>query len=309
MSFLIVSPGRDPKAWIKALENHHPGLNIYTYPEEHDKEEVEFALAWNHPRGLFKNYPNLKVIASMGAGVDHITSDSEIPEDITITRVIDDRLTEDMSVFVMAQVMDRIRDLSLYKEQESEKKWNPVSYHRIEDVKIGIMGMGVMGTAVGKRLAKNGFPVKGWARSEKEIEGIDTYHGEEGLAEFLEETMILVCLLPLTPETENILDKDIFEKLPKGAYIINVARGEHLVEHDLLEMIDSGHLSGAALDVFREEPLKEDHPFWEHPRIKVTPHIASMTKAESVVPQIVENYERMKENESLKNVVEREKGY
>ncbi|MDT0641511.1 glyoxylate/hydroxypyruvate reductase A [Zunongwangia sp. F363] len=309
MSFLIVSPGKDPQPWIEALKKQHPGLNIYVYPEDHDKEEVEFALVWNHPRGLFKNYPNLKVVASMGAGVDHITSDKELPEHITITKVVDDQLTEDMGDFVLGLVMNHIRRLSIYKEQKKEKSWDRTPYKRPQNVTVGIMGVGVLGSAVGEKLSKNGFNVLGWAKSEKDKKDMNTYCGEEGLEEFLSKSNILVCLLPLTPQTENILNGDLFEKLPKGAYVINVARGEHLVEHDLLEMIGSRHLSGAALDVFKEEPLPERHPFWENPDILITPHIASVTSAESVVPQIIENYEHMKEEELLKNVVERKKGY
>ncbi|MDT0689143.1 glyoxylate/hydroxypyruvate reductase A [Salegentibacter sp. F188] len=309
MSFLIVSPGRDPQPWVEALRNQHPGLNIYVYPEDHDKEEVEFALAWNHPRGLFKNYPNLKVVASMGAGVDHITSDKELPENITITRVIDEQLTTDMSDFVLAQVMDHVRRLSYYKSQQTEKTWIRKPYKRPKNTIVGIMGIGVLGTAVGEKLAKNGFKVLGWSKSSKDKEDINTYYGEEGFEEFLPQAEILVCLLPLTTETENILNRELFEQLPEGAYVINVARGEHLVEQDLLRMIGSGHLSGAALDVFREEPLPEEHPFWTEPKIHITPHIASVTKASSVVPQIIENYEHLQEDEPLNNVVERDKGY
>lgn len=309
MSFLIVSPGHDPKHWVEVLKNQHPGLNIYVYPEEHDKEEVEFALAWNHPRGLFKNYPNLKVVASMGAGVDHIICDPALPEDIKITKVVDDRLTSDMSAFVLALVLDHLRNLHYYSMQQKNAEWDRKDYTRIDNVEIGIMGLGVLGKAVGEKLVLNGFNVSGWSTSPKEIEGIESFHGDEGLEEFLEKTEILICLLPLTPQTENILNKELFEKLPENAYIINVARGEHLVEHDLLEMIDNGHLSGAALDVFREEPLPEEHPFWQHPQIQVTPHVASITRPESVVPQIVENYEKMMEGEPLDNLVERNKGY
>ncbi|MDT0677095.1 2-hydroxyacid dehydrogenase [Autumnicola musiva] len=309
MSFLIVSPGRDPQPWIEALKNQHPGLDIYVYPEDHNKEEVEFALAWNHPRGLFKNYPNLKVVASMGAGVDHITSDKELPEHVKITKVVDDQLTTDMSDFVLSLVMDHTRRLSIYKDQKKEKSWNRTPYKRPRNVTVGIMGVGVLGSAVGEKLSANGFNVLGWAKSEKDKQDMNTYCGQEGLEEFLSKSNVLVCLLPLTSKTENILNADVFEKLPKGAYVINVARGEHLVEQDLLEMIGSGHLSGAALDVFREEPLPENHPFWENSEILITPHIASVTSAESVMPQIIENYERMKEGEPLKNVVERDKGY
>ncbi|MCM8568969.1 glyoxylate/hydroxypyruvate reductase A [Gramella jeungdoensis] len=309
MSVLIVCPGKDPENWVNELRNQHPGMNIYVYPEDHDNEEVEFALTWNHPRGLFKNYPNLKVIASMGAGVDHILSDSGLPDGVKVTKVIDDMLTEDMSDFVLSQVMNHIRGLHYYTKSQKEKKWDRFQYQRPKDTKIGIMGLGVLGNAVADKLYKNGFKIHGWSRTEKDCENVTSFHGKEQLEDFLQNSEILVCLLPLTKNTENILNADLFDMLPEGAYVINVARGQHLVEHDLMEMIDSGHLSGASLDVFREEPLPDEHPFWEHPKINITPHIASLTNPKSVVPQIVENYERMKEDEPLKYRVEIDKGY
>ncbi len=309
MSVLIVCPGKDPENWEKALKNQHPGMNVFVYPEDHDKEEVEFALTWNHPRGLFKNYPNLKVIASMGAGVDHILSDEALPEGIQITKVVDDTLTEDMGDFVLSQVMNHIRSLHYYVKAQKEKKWEKFQYKRPQDIKVGIMGLGVLGNEVADKLHKNFFQVYGWSRTEKSCDHVTSYHGKDQLEEFLNNSEILVCLLPLTEETENILNADLFDMLPEGAYVINVARGEHLVEHDLIKMIDNGHLSGASLDVFREEPLPEEHPFWDHEKINITPHIASLTKPESVAGQIAENYDRMKDEEPLKNKVEKEKGY
>ncbi|MGA8854060.1 MAG: glyoxylate/hydroxypyruvate reductase A [Christiangramia sp.] len=309
MSVLIVSPGRDPENWVKALKNQHPGMNVYVYPEDHDKEEVEFALSWNHPRGLFKNYPNLKVIASMGAGVDHILSDDALPENIKVTKVVDDTLTEDMGDFVLSQVMNHIRGLHHYVKCQKEKEWDQFQYKRPQNTKVGIMGLGVLGNAVADKLHKNFFQVYGWSKTEKSCDNVTSFHGKDQLEEFLQNSEILVCLLPLTEDTENILNADLFDMLPEEAYIINVARGEHLVEHDLMEMIDNGHLAGASLDVFREEPLPDEHPFWEHSKINITPHIASLTKPESVVPQIAENYDRMKEEEPLKNKVEIDRGY
>lgn len=306
MSVLIISTGKDPEPWATALRNQHPGMEIHLYPEDHNKEDIDYVISWKHPRGIFKNYPNLKVIASMGAGVDHIISDPEIPEEVIITRVVDEKLADDMSDFVLALIMDHIRNISYHYSKQS---WEPKPYKTPEFELVGIMGMGVLGKSVAKTLFKNGFNLSGWSRSKKEVGGINMYYGKEELDEFLEKTTILVCLLPLTPETENILNKDLFEKLPEGAYIINVARGEHLVEQDLIKMVDTGHLSGASLDVFRKEPLPEDHPFWKHSKIKVTPHIASITDPVSVVPQLVENYERMQEGEELQNVVQRKKGY
>ncbi|APU68821.1 MAG: glyoxylate/hydroxypyruvate reductase A [Bacteroidota bacterium] len=309
MSLLIVCPGRDPENWIETIRKKDSAIECYAYPEDHQKEDVEFALTWNHPRGIFKNYPNLKVIASMGAGVDHILSDPALPDDIQITRVVDDKMTEDMSNFVLTQALARLRKIQDYTKHQTEKKWDRTQYGRPQDTKIGIMGLGVLGDAVAEKLHKNNFQVYAWSRTEKDCQNITCFHGKEQMEEFLSHAEILVCLLPLTEDTRNILNADLFDMLPEGAYVINVARGEHLVEHDLLEMIDNGHLSGASLDVFREEPLPDEHPFWEHEKINITPHIASLTSPESVVPQIIENYDRMMDGKPLRHEVELEKGY
>lgn len=306
MSIMIVSPGRNPEAWIKALKAQDKDLEIEVFPDIKVPEEVEYALSWKHPHGIFQQFPNLKVIASMGAGIDHVTEDREIAKQIKITRVIDEQLTKDMSLFVLSLVLEHLRNLSFH---HCSGAWEPKKYLRPEDVNIGIMGVGVLGTAAAEKLINNGFNVLGWSKNPKKVLGQTTYHGDEQLEEFLAQSNILICLLPLTSETENMLKEDLFQKLPKGSYLINVARGNHLVEEDLLKMLDSEHLSGAALDVFRQEPLPETHPFWKNKKIKITPHIASVTHPKSVVPQILENYERMKQGLDLKNLVDRMKGY
>jgi len=306
MSVLLICTGRDPKVWMDAIREQQPNVKLYVYPEEHDAQEITYAVTWKHPKGVFNKYPNLEVIASIGAGVDHIISDPEIPKKALITRIIDSQLTTDMSSFVLSLVLDKMRNISAH---HSAKNWSPMPYQTTEDEKIGVMGLGELGRAAAQTLSKNGFNVSGWSKTKKQIGGVTTHHDQKGLHDFLKNTSILVCLLPLTPETENILNKELFEKLPKGAYIINVARGEHLVEHDLLEMIDNGHLSGASLDVFRTEPLPQEHPFWKHPKIHITPHIASVTDPKKVVSQLLENYKRMLENKPLKNIVDLKKGY
>lgn len=306
---IVLISDRDPKAWERAIETTSPKTDLRVHPMAGNKEEVEYALVWNHPPGALKEYPNLKVVSSMGAGVDHILRDPELPEGIKITRIVDEQLAVDMAEFVLALTMGHLRNLNLHKQKEPNAEWAPKAYLRIADVKVGIMGMGKLGTTVAKKLVGTGFQVHGWARSQKDLSNIKVYTGEAELDQFLSQSRILICLLPLTPETENILDQQLFEKLPKDAFLINVARGKHLVEEDLLAMVDNGHLSGAALDVFRNEPLPEEHPFWKHPQIQVTPHIASVTKPTSVVHQVLENYRRMKEGEELLNQVERKKGY
>ena len=308
MSILIIRD-RNSEVWKAAIEKKNPAVEVEVYPEVKSKEAIEYALVWNHPPGVFKQFPNIKVIASMGAGVDHILRDPELPENAKITRVVDKQLTEDMADFVLTLVLNHLRNINLHQENEQNREWKPEAYQRIADVKVGILGMRELGSTAGKKLSDNGFTVRGWAQSRKEIKNIKIYAGQEELDAFLAESDILVCLLPLTPETENILNSTLFKKLPNNAFIINVARGKHLVEEDLLVAIDKGHLSGAALDVFREEPLPAEHLFWAHPKVQVTPHVASVTNPSSVVFQVLENYKRMKNGEDLENVVNKEKGY
>jgi len=306
MSVLLIFPGRDPKIWVDAIKEQQPNVKLYVYPEEHDPSEINYAVTWKHPRGVFNRYSNLEVIASIGAGVDHIICDPEIPKNALITRIIDEQLTLDMSTFVLGLVLDKIRNIS---QHHSEKKWSPAPYKTLEEERIGVMGLGVLGKAVALNLSKNGFKVSGWSKTHKEIKGVSTYNGNHGLNDFLKNTSILICLLPLTSETECILNNELFEQLPKGAYIINVARGEHLVEYDLLEMLDKNHLSGASLDVFRTEPLPEEHPFWNHPKVHISPHIASITDPKKVAKQIMDNYMRLMENQPLRNVVDTNNQY
>lgn len=308
MSIVLISD-RDTKAWIQAIKNASPDVDLRVHPDAGDKEEVEFALVWNHPRGVLKEYPNLKVVASMGAGVDHILSDPDLPAHVAVTRIVSNQLAIDMGEFVLATVMGHLRNLAFYRELERNQQWEFKPYLRIAEVKVGIMGMGFLGTTVANQLTNVGFSVQGWSQSPKNIDGVTSYHGPDQLTSFLKQSRILICLLPLTPDTDSILNKDLFEQLPRDAFLINVARGQHLVEGDLLQAIDQGRLSGAALDVFREEPLPQDHPFWEHPQVQVTPHIASVTKPNAVVGQVLENYRRMRNSEQLEHEVVKEKGY
>ena len=309
MAVLIVCPDRDPSKWVENFENKDDAPEYFVYPEEHDKSKVKMAITWNHPEGLFMEYPNLEVISSMGAGVDHIMNDSKLPENIRVTRVTDEMLSKDMSDFVLSQVFATIRDLHYYSKTQKEKNWDRRDYLRPTEINVGIMGLGELGSTAAKKLVKNDFNVLGWSSSEKNIDGVQSFSGDDGLKKFISKTNILICLLPLTDETEGILNRQLFQNLPKNAYVINVARGEHLVEADLTQMLDNGHLSGASLDVFRTEPLPEDHSFWDHEKINITPHIASVTNPKSALSLILENYRRMENKEDLINEVDMKKGY
>jgi glyoxylate/hydroxypyruvate reductase A len=267
------------------------------------------ALVWKHPTGTLKGYPNLECIASSGAGVDFLFEDKELPTNIPITRVVDEYLAKDMSEHVIALVFSHLKNLNQYKVDQFNKVWKPVDYYRIMDLTIGIMGLGALGKVLAEDLLGFGFKVQGWSGSRKNLAGIKTFSGDREQMTFLNSTQILVCLLPLTKETSGILNKDLFSQLPNGAHIINVARGGHLVDNDLLEMLDNDHLSGASLDVYHQEPLSTNHPFWEHPKVHMTPHYASVSDTNSVVPQILENYRRLVSGEELLNLVSKTKGY
>ncbi|MGM0636065.1 MAG: 2-hydroxyacid dehydrogenase [Bacteroidota bacterium] len=308
MSIVLISEHSNIEEWIKELENQNPNTKIEHYPDVSNFEEVTYAISWQHPEGVFKKFPNLKVVASMGAGVRHILKDDELPENIKVTRIVDSQLTKDMSVFVLTQALSYIRNLPIHFQNQQKKNWKIIPYKTPEETNVGIMGLGVLGKAVAQLLLNNNFKVYGWAKSKKEIEGVTTYD-KNGLDEFLAQAEILVCLLPITDSTKGILNKNLFSKLPKNAYLVNVARGEHLVEEDLIEAIAKNKLSGASLDVFQEEPLPENHSFWKHKRITITPHVASRTNPKSAAKQLIENYKRMKNGEELENQVDTEKGY
>ncbi|MBW6478178.1 MAG: glyoxylate/hydroxypyruvate reductase A [Bacteroidales bacterium] len=309
MSLVIFSNVHKIQPWIYALKNAGPDIEVISHEEIKDKNKVKFALSWDHPKGIFKEYPNLKCISSMGAGVDHIMNDPDIPEQIKIVRIIDPLLSQDLAEFALALTMNHLRGLGKYFYLQSRKTWKKSMYKRISDIKIGIMGTGAIGNHVALFLQSCGFSVSGWGKNPGKQTNYKRYHGYEQLDGFLGNINILICLLPLTPETKGILNRKTLGKLPQGAYLINLGRGLHIVDKDLIEMLDSGHLSGASLDVFEHEPLPADHAFWAHPAIQITPHVASLTTPASVAPQIIENYRRAINNQSLLNLVNREQGY
>ncbi|MGB7395170.1 MAG: glyoxylate/hydroxypyruvate reductase A [Pricia sp.] len=309
MALVIIRQDEKIELWKEALLAESPELEVYSYLEEHPKDEIDVALVWKHPAGSLAEYPNLKLVACAGAGVDFIFEDPDVPQDIPITRIVDDKLAEDMSEHLLAVIFGHLKNLETYKLRQTQKIWKPMEYRRISDFTVGIMGLGELGSCLAKDLVRFNFAVQGWSRSPKSIENVSTFTGDGGLSDFLASSEILVCLLPLTDETAGILNKSLFEKLPKNAFIINVARGGHLVDADLIEMLDNGHLCGAGLDVYHEEPLPTVHPFWEHEKIHMTPHYASVSEPEAVVPQIIENYRRLQNGEDLMNEVSKEKGY
>jgi glyoxylate/hydroxypyruvate reductase A len=306
---LFLAPGLKASSWVKHLRMQGPEVDLRVWPETGPREEIELVLCWKHPLGELRNYPNLKCIASLGFGVDHILRDPGLPPGVPVARLVDEGMTRAMSEYVIAAVLNHTRRFDLFRQDQSQRVWRPRRPLHAPEVRVGIMGLGTLGRDAAAKLRLLGFPVAGWSRTPKEVAGVSCLAGAERLDEFLSRTDILVCLLPLTPATQGILDRRVFSRLPADAYLINAARGDHLVEEDLLAALDSGHLAGACLDVFRTEPLPESHPFWNHPRIVVTPHSASHTYPAAVAPQIIENFRRVRAGQAPLNAIDIDKGY
>jgi len=306
MSLLIVVPNRDMAKLQILLSNNLPDTTIEIWPEIADPLKVEFVLAWNPPKDLWCNLPNIKAISSFGAGVDGLIKNEPLPN-VPVARIVDPKLADDMALYVLGQILNFKLRLNEFQTKQQQKLWQPRRAHQTS--KVGILGLGQLGQQTAQLLNINGFEVSGWSRSEKSIHDINCYHGDDGLIEMVKKSDFLVCLLPLTEQTKGILNYKLFQHLPNHACIINVARGEHLVEKDLLKALDNNEILGAILDVFQTEPLPQDHEFWLHPRIICTPHTSALTSINTIVEQISENYELMAKDEPLINLIDPKLGY
>jgi glyoxylate/hydroxypyruvate reductase A len=309
VSIVIVYPNGKTHRCVEALHAVAPELTVEVWPKVSDPGDVEFALCWNQPPGVLRQFPNLKCISSLGAGVEHLINDTTRPAGVPLVRLVDNDLKQSMAEYVMLGVLEHFRRFGDYRRQQELGIWGPRQSQHISTLGVGLMGFGEIGQYVGNKLADLGFTVYAWTRTPKQIGRFKIYPGNDELDGFLGNANILVCMLPLTNETENILNAKTFSRLPSDAFLINVGRGGHLVDDDLLAALDSGQLSGALLDVFREEPLPKHHPFWQHEKITITPHIASVTNPGSACAQIVENYRRALSGQSLLNVVDVKRGY
>lgn len=285
------------------------GLNprISIYPDA-GFETAHVAVAWNPPHGLLATMPNLKLIHSIAAGLDNIFADPNLPS-LPVARVVDDRHALGMAEYAIWSVLLFHREMDRHLQNAALKRWERPSQIQARDYSVGILGFGAIGRTVGRSLRALNYNVRAWARSPKEEAGIITYYGDEQLPAFLSGCNALICLLPLTGATRGIMNANLFARLPRGAAIINMGRGEHLIEADLIDAIDNGHLRGAVLDVFTKEPLSQDSPLWDHPKIFATPHIASMPDPKDVVAQIFENATRVLAGKPPLNEGNRDSGY
>ncbi|WP_372094821.1 2-hydroxyacid dehydrogenase [Tistrella mobilis] len=286
-----------------------PRLDITVWPED-DGAEAEIAVCWRPPAGLLGTMPKLKLVQSIAAGVDGVLNDAGLDPALPVARIVDDSLPAAMSEFVLWSVLWFHRGLDqVVLRDRPAIIWQRPPQQAAADRRIGVLGLGEIGGRVARALSAQGFAVAGWSRSPRSLPGIAGHHGPEGLDALLAESEILVNLLPLTPRTRGILGAATFAKLPRGAAVINVGRGEHLVPEDLIAALDSGHLRGAVLDVFAAEPLDPAHPLWTHPRVLVTPHMAAIASDGAVIGQIVENAWRVACGRPPLNPVERGRGY
>ena len=310
MAILLSTKAHTMQDWKAALLAVDPSLEIRLFPDAGDPVEIEAAVVWTaHDMMELRRYPNLKLIVSMGAGVDHLLRAPGPPPGIPVARLKDVLLTSAMAEWVLLNVLRFHRQDPEYRALQQRKEWLELSAPSTSERRIGILGIGELGSASARVLGSLGFPVMGWSRSTKMLPGVQTFHGADGLMAMAAQTDILICLLPLTPETRGVLNAKLLSALPRGAYVINGARGGHMVAEDMLAALDSGHIAGAALDVFEPEPLPPESPFWSHPKVFLTPHAASITIPSSVAPQVVENIHNMRDGRPLINLVDFSLGY
>jgi len=309
MAILFRSSSAATTRWQPLLAELMPEHEVRFWPEIGDPADIEYAMVWQPPPGLLASLPKLKLICGLGAGIDHLVRDPDLPRHVPIMRLVDPYMTDAMSEYVVLSVLRLHRQDLDYLAQQRAEIWEERDQKNACERSVGILGFGTLGQDAGRKLKALGFPVAGWSRSAKEVAGFATFAAQEGLDALLARSEILVCLLPLTAETEGILNAGLFARLARGAGLVNAGRGGHLVEADLIPALDSGQLSGAVLDVVREEPLPKGHPFWHHPRIIVTPHIAAETHPPTATRIIGDVIRRFAAGQPVANIVDLARGY
>ncbi|MGI9426798.1 MAG: 2-hydroxyacid dehydrogenase [Hyphomicrobiaceae bacterium] len=315
MAFLVIGSDR-AHDFHKTLQSKVTDRDARLWPDAGDPADIEHALAWHPEPGVLKTFPNLKSIVSVGAGVDHLFSDPELPA-VPVVRYVDPDLTERMVEYITLQTSIHTRRLLEYQEQQRRKIWNYLPEPAAHEVRVGIMGLGVLGEAAARALNVIGYQVRGWTRTPKIVDGVVGFSGQAQLNEFLAETDVLVVLLPLTPATHGILNRDLFKMLSttgrhprlRGPVLINAGRGGLQVETDILAALEARELHAASLDVFEQEPLPSESPLWSHPRIVITPHNAAESATDSIVGYFINHVASMESGAELENVVNRAAGY
>ena len=306
MKFAIIAPETQTKKWKVEFEKQAPGEELLIGYETDRPDDIECVLVWGHPKGSLKKFKNLKLIFSMGAGVDHILNDDTIPKDIPVSRIVDPQMAFSMTNYILMAVLNYQRCWYDFQDAQKRNHWAQFEFDE-KNLKVGILGIGHLGMDAANALYRLGFEVFGYSNSPKETI-FPSFYGKQ-LEEFLKKINVLVCTVPLTPKTRGLLSAKLFNELTFPTYLINVSRGAVQVEDDIIRAIKEGKLTGAFLDVFEKEPLPNNSPLWQNPKIKITPHIASLTYAEESIRQALENFRRVTNGSALLNEVSRKNMY
>jgi glyoxylate/hydroxypyruvate reductase A len=307
MKILLQTPRDRAEQWRRALRAAFPEATIAVWPE--GMAEPDYALVWKPPAELFTRTRPQRAIFNLGAGVEALLSVPGLPKDVAVIRLETAGMAPQMAEYVTLAVLSAFREAREYAAQQRERLWRPRPPLEKREFGVGILGFGLLGQAVAQTLAGFAFPLSGWSATRKRVPGIDTFAGSDELPAFLATARVLVCLLPSTPDTRGLLNRATLGRLPRDAHLVNVARGSIVVEEDLVALLDEGHLAGATLDVFGEEPLPAGHPFWHHPKITVTPHTSAITVVQDSIAQIAAKIARLERGEMVTGIVDLVRGY
>ncbi|WP_172149399.1 2-hydroxyacid dehydrogenase [Pseudomonas tumuqii] len=294
--------------WKVLFAEQAPDIEWRAWPDIGDPRDIHYLAAWQAPDDLETLLPNLQVLFALSAGVDQLDL-GRLPASMPVVRLLDPGITQGMCEYASFAVLALHRDMLRYRQQQTERRWQAHRLVPAQKRRVGVLGLGLQARQILASLQPYGFALSGWARSQHRIPGVDCFAGAEQLPAFLGQCDILLCVLPLTEQTQGILDRQLFQHLPKGAALVNMGRGGHLVEEDLLDALASGQLSAAVLDVLQQEPAAPDQPFWHHPQILLTPHIAAMTQPESAFGVLLENIRRHQRGEPMLGQIDRKQGY
>ncbi|WP_447801102.1 2-hydroxyacid dehydrogenase [Pseudomonas kilonensis] len=294
--------------WRRLFAEHAPDIEWRAWPDIGDPRDIQYLAAWQAPDDVETLLPNLQVLFALSAGVDQLDL-GRLPTTLPVVRLLDPGISQGMCEYASFAVLSLHRDMLRYRQQQAERCWQAHRLMPAGQRRVGVMGLGLQARQILASLKSFGFALSGWARSEHDIDGVACFAGDEQLPAFLGQCDIVLCVLPLTEQTRGILNRQLFQHLPKGAALVNMGRGGHLMEADLLEALADGQLSAAVLDVLEQEPAPMDHPFWHHPQILLTPHIAAMTQPESAFGVLLENIRRHQRGESMLGLVDRERSY